>query len=339
VGSAQRSVPRWRPRQSWCRRRWACRVSGARMNGALGRLRSAPAQTASVAATGVDPFWWTPPTYVVSVLAIPLMLVAAGGLIVTSPWVSTARYAGVVYDSSGQRSTSCPPDLAQRRRRRRRRGGPRAAGRDQGRDRPARRAAARRVDPQRDGRADARPLRGPLARLPAHGAARAGAQRAAPLRMRSDGKLSNEAMNRILRDLDLEESRLGICKSRPLRRSLASPHWDTLTDGAVRGPRGRPFRAWLRRAGDRHGAHRRRRLGMQHAPTSSTSSSSCCVVPVSPTNTQPDWCTAAAGSSSTRMAQGTAVAAGVVDRRAAPQVPTTAPALAQVAARTPRHAS
>jgi hypothetical protein len=64
------------------------------MNGALGRLRSAPAQTASVAATGVDPFWWTPPTYVVSVLAIPLMLVAAGGLIVTSPWVSTPATPG-----------------------------------------------------------------------------------------------------------------------------------------------------------------------------------------------------------------------------------------------------
>ena len=37
-----------------------------------------------------------------------------------------------------------------------------------------------------------------------------GAQREALLRMRSDGKLSNEAMNRILRELDLEESRLEI---------------------------------------------------------------------------------------------------------------------------------
>jgi CPA1 family monovalent cation:H+ antiporter len=36
------------------------------------------------------------------------------------------------------------------------------------------------------------------------------AQREALLRMRSDGKLSNEAMNRILRELDLEESRLEI---------------------------------------------------------------------------------------------------------------------------------
>jgi monovalent cation/hydrogen antiporter len=34
------------------------------------------------------------------------------------------------------------------------------------------------------------------------------AQRDALLRMRSDGELSNEAMNRILRELDLEESRL-----------------------------------------------------------------------------------------------------------------------------------
>jgi CPA1 family monovalent cation:H+ antiporter len=37
-----------------------------------------------------------------------------------------------------------------------------------------------------------------------------GAQREALLGMRSDGKLSNEAMNRILRELDLEESRLEI---------------------------------------------------------------------------------------------------------------------------------
>jgi monovalent cation/hydrogen antiporter len=37
-----------------------------------------------------------------------------------------------------------------------------------------------------------------------------GAQREALLRMRGDGKLSNEAMNRILRELDLEESRLEI---------------------------------------------------------------------------------------------------------------------------------
>jgi NhaP-type Na+/H+ or K+/H+ antiporter len=37
-----------------------------------------------------------------------------------------------------------------------------------------------------------------------------GAQRNALLRMRSDGKLSNEAMNRILRELDLEEARLEI---------------------------------------------------------------------------------------------------------------------------------
>jgi CPA1 family monovalent cation:H+ antiporter len=37
-----------------------------------------------------------------------------------------------------------------------------------------------------------------------------GAQREALLRMRSEGELSNEAMNRILRELDLEESRLEI---------------------------------------------------------------------------------------------------------------------------------
>jgi monovalent cation/hydrogen antiporter len=37
-----------------------------------------------------------------------------------------------------------------------------------------------------------------------------GAQRAALLRMRSEGRLSNEVMNRILRELDLEESRLEI---------------------------------------------------------------------------------------------------------------------------------
>jgi monovalent cation/hydrogen antiporter len=37
-----------------------------------------------------------------------------------------------------------------------------------------------------------------------------GAQREALLRMRSDGELSNEMMNRILRELDLEESRLEI---------------------------------------------------------------------------------------------------------------------------------
>jgi CPA1 family monovalent cation:H+ antiporter len=37
-----------------------------------------------------------------------------------------------------------------------------------------------------------------------------GAQRDALLRMRSDGQLSNQAMNRILRELDLEESRLEI---------------------------------------------------------------------------------------------------------------------------------
>jgi Na+/H+ antiporter len=37
-----------------------------------------------------------------------------------------------------------------------------------------------------------------------------GAQREALLRMRGEGKLSNEAMNRILRELDLEESRLEI---------------------------------------------------------------------------------------------------------------------------------
>ena len=36
------------------------------------------------------------------------------------------------------------------------------------------------------------------------------AQREALLRMRSDGRLSNETMNRILRELDLEESRLDI---------------------------------------------------------------------------------------------------------------------------------
>jgi hypothetical protein len=36
------------------------------------------------------------------------------------------------------------------------------------------------------------------------------AQREALLRMRSDGRLSNEAMNRILRELDLEESLLDI---------------------------------------------------------------------------------------------------------------------------------
>ena len=35
-------------------------------------------------------------------------------------------------------------------------------------------------------------------------------QHEALLRMRSDGELSNEMMNRILRELDLEESRLEI---------------------------------------------------------------------------------------------------------------------------------
>jgi hypothetical protein len=35
-----------------------------------------------------------------------------------------------------------------------------------------------------------------------------GSQRQALLRMRRDGKLSNETANRILRELDLEESRL-----------------------------------------------------------------------------------------------------------------------------------
>jgi hypothetical protein len=37
-----------------------------------------------------------------------------------------------------------------------------------------------------------------------------GAQREPLLRMWSEGELSNEAMNRILRELDLEESRLEI---------------------------------------------------------------------------------------------------------------------------------
>jgi hypothetical protein len=37
-----------------------------------------------------------------------------------------------------------------------------------------------------------------------------GAQREALLRMRSDGELSNEMMYRVLRELDLEESRLEI---------------------------------------------------------------------------------------------------------------------------------
>jgi CPA1 family monovalent cation:H+ antiporter len=37
-----------------------------------------------------------------------------------------------------------------------------------------------------------------------------GAQREALVRMRDDGELSNESMNRILRELDLEESRLEI---------------------------------------------------------------------------------------------------------------------------------
>jgi CPA1 family monovalent cation:H+ antiporter len=36
------------------------------------------------------------------------------------------------------------------------------------------------------------------------------AQRDALVRMRGDGKISNEVMNRVLRDLDLEESRLEI---------------------------------------------------------------------------------------------------------------------------------
>jgi len=36
------------------------------------------------------------------------------------------------------------------------------------------------------------------------------AQREALLRLRAEGDLSNEAMNRILRELDLEESRLEI---------------------------------------------------------------------------------------------------------------------------------
>ena len=37
-----------------------------------------------------------------------------------------------------------------------------------------------------------------------------GAQRDALVRLRGEGQLSNEAMNRILRELDLEESRLEI---------------------------------------------------------------------------------------------------------------------------------
>ena len=37
-----------------------------------------------------------------------------------------------------------------------------------------------------------------------------GAQRDALLRMRSEGELSNQAMKRILRELELEESRLEI---------------------------------------------------------------------------------------------------------------------------------
>jgi CPA1 family monovalent cation:H+ antiporter len=37
-----------------------------------------------------------------------------------------------------------------------------------------------------------------------------GAQCEALLQMRNDGRLSNETMNRILRELDLEESRLEI---------------------------------------------------------------------------------------------------------------------------------
>jgi hypothetical protein len=36
------------------------------------------------------------------------------------------------------------------------------------------------------------------------------AQRAVLLQLRDDGQLSNQAMNRILRELDLEESRLEI---------------------------------------------------------------------------------------------------------------------------------
>jgi monovalent cation/hydrogen antiporter len=86
------------------------------------------------------------------------------------------------------------------------------------------------VDPRRDGRADARPVRVRKRRF----AARAGkdeddwyedrslafqqmmqlvlrAQREALIRMRRDGELSNEMMNRLLRELDLEESRLEIC--------------------------------------------------------------------------------------------------------------------------------
>ena len=92
-----------------------------------------------------------------------------------------------------------------------------------------RRAGRRGLDARRDGAADAqhvrvpqapprgpgrqdrgRRVRGPVARLPADGAARAAAQREALMRMRSDGKLSNEVMNRIMHELDLEESRLEI---------------------------------------------------------------------------------------------------------------------------------
>jgi monovalent cation/hydrogen antiporter len=49
-----------------------------------------------------------------------------------------------------------------------------------------------------------------------------GAQREALLRMRSDGELSNEAMNRILRELDLEESRLEIGVAAPLMATCPS---------------------------------------------------------------------------------------------------------------------
>jgi CPA1 family monovalent cation:H+ antiporter len=60
----------------------------------------------------------------------------------------------------------------------------------------------------RPGQDPGRGLPGPLPGLPGDGAAGPGRPARGAVGMRGDGKLSNETMNRILRELDLEESRL-----------------------------------------------------------------------------------------------------------------------------------
>ena len=117
-----------------------------------------------------------------------------------------------------------------RRRRRRERGAARPPGRDEGRDRPDRRCWAPRNGPatRRSSGCARCTSTESAASPPAPGKIEddgyedrslayqqmvqivLSAQRDALLRLRADGDLSNEAMNRILRELDLEESRLEI---------------------------------------------------------------------------------------------------------------------------------